>query len=145
VTIVTIGEFNMSNVKQITLGGITVNIGQAVAKEQKKLYYLVYPYADRLYKEVDDVPVLSVKELANVLGFVGAEAMERIEKLALSRTFVHGSESGQPITEADFGNDIDAYHSLICQAVEVNLASFFTRLGDERAERLAKRPKKKAQ
>ena len=135
----------MSNVKQITLGGITVNIGQALAKDQKKLYYIVYPFADRLYREVDDMPELSVRELSNVLGHVGFEIMERIERLALSRAFVHGSESGQPVTEADFGNDIDAYHQLICQAIEVNLASFFTRLGEERSERLAKIPKKRAQ
>ena len=134
----------MSNVKQITLNGITVNIGQALAKDQKKLYYAVYPIADRLYKEVDDVPELSVKELANVLGFIGFEHMEKIERLALSRAFVHGSETGQPVTEADFGNDIDAYHMLIAHAIEVNLASFFTRLAAERSERLAKLPKKKA-
>lgn len=134
----------MSNVKQITLGGITVNIGQALAKDQKKLYYAVYPIADRLYKEVDDVPELSVKELANVLGFVGFEHMEKIERLALSRAFVHSSEAGQPVTEADFGNDIDAYHTLIAHAIEVNLASFFTRLGEERKDRLAKITKRKA-
>ena len=135
----------MSNVKQITLSNITVNIGQALAKDQKKLYYAVYPIADRLYKEVDDVPELSVKELANVLGFVGFDHMEKIERLALSRAFVHGSETGQPVTEADFGNDIDDYHMLIAHAIEVNLASFFTRLGEERKDRLAKLPKKKAQ
>lgn len=133
----------MSNVKQITIGGITVNIGQALAKDQKKLYYLVYPIADRLYKEVDDVPELSVKELANVLGFIGFEHMEKIERLALSRAFVHGSETGQPVTEADFGNDIDAYHMLIAHAIEIQLASFFLRLSEERKDRLAKLPKKK--
>ena len=39
--------------------------------------------------------------------------------------FVHGSDTGQPVTEADFGNDIDAYHMLIAHAIEVNLASFY--------------------
>lgn len=132
----------MSNVKQITIGGITINIGQALAKDQKKLYYLVYPIADRLYKEVDDVPELSVKELANVLGFIGFEHMEKIERLALSRAFVHGAE--QPVTESDFNGNIDAYHTLIAHAVEVNLTPFFKRLAEERRERLAKLPKKKA-
>lgn len=133
----------MSTPKQITLGDVTVNIGQALAKDQKKLYYLVYPYADRMYKEVDDIPEITVKELANVLGFVGSDMMERIENLALSRTFVNGTDT--KVSEADFKNDIDAYHTLICHAIEVNLASFFTRLGAEREERLAARKRKIAQ
>lgn len=135
----------MSSPKQITLGGVTVNIAQARAKEQKKLYYLIYPFADRLYREVDDTPELGVKELSQVLGFVGADLMEKIEKLALSRTFVAGSESGLPVSESDFAGDMDAYHSLICHAVEVNLASFFTRLGEERSARLASKKPKKAE
>lgn len=133
----------MSQPKQITIGDVKVNIGQAVAKDQKKLYYMVYPYADRLYKEVDDIPELTVKELANVLGFVGSETMEKIENLALSRTFLDGTEIR--VSESDFKDDIDAYHMLICQAIEVNLASFFTRLGAERAERIAKQKPKKVQ
>lgn len=132
----------MSNVKQITLSGVTVNIGCALAKNQKELYYLVYPFADRLYREVEGIPELSVKELANVMGFIGFEMMEKIERLALSRTFVHGAE--QPVTESDFNGNIDAYHTLIAHAVEVNLTPFFKRLAEERRERLAKLPKKKA-
>ncbi len=124
------------SVKQVEVGGVLCNIGQALPKDQKKLYYIVYPFADRLYKEVDDVPTLSLKEFSNVMGFVGADTMEKVEKLALSRTFVNGTDT--PVSEADFSGDIDSYHELICAAVEVNLATFFTRLGEERKERLAK-------
>lgn len=134
----------MSKVKQVEFGGVTVNINQALAKDQKKLYYMVFPFVDRLYKEVDDVPVIGVKELANVLGFIGAETMEKIERLALSRSFVHGSDGTKPVTEADFAGEIDAYHSLICEAIEWNLLRFFMRLGEERTERISKLPPKKA-
>lgn len=134
----------MSKVKQVEFGGVTVNISHALAKDQKKLYYMVFPFVDRLYKEVDDVPVIGVKELANVLGFIGAETMEKIERLALSRSFVHGSDGTKPVTETDFSGEIDAYHSLICEAIEWNLLRFFMRLGEERAERISKLPPKKA-
>ncbi|CAM0011465.1 hypothetical protein VPHK373_0052 [Vibrio phage K373] len=134
----------MSKVKQVEFGGVTVNISHALAKDQKKLYYMVFPFVDRLYKEVDDVPVIGVKELANVLGFIGAETMEKIERLALSRSFVHGSDGTKPVTESDFAGEIDAYHSLICEAIEWNLLRFFMRLGEERAERISKLPPKKA-
>lgn len=134
----------MSKVKQVEFGGVTVNISHALAKDQKKLYYMVYPFVDRLYKEVDDVPEIGTKELANVLGFIGAEIMEKIERLALSRSFIHGSDGSRAVNESDFAGDMDAYHSLICEAISENLSSFFTRLADERRDRISKLPPKKA-
>jgi hypothetical protein len=126
----------MSNVKQVKAGKLTINIGQASAQDQLELYYLVYPFAERLYNEVDDVPKLGVNELAKVLAFTGFEMMSKIANLALSRAFVHGTDTGLPVDATDFDGDIDAYHRLVCMAVEVNLASFFTRLSGERADRM---------
>lgn len=134
----------MSKVKQVEFGGVTVNINQALAKDQKKLYYMIFTFVDELYNEVNDIPVIDKKIIARVLGRTGPEYMEKIERLALSRSFVHGSDGGKPVTESDFAGEIDAYHSLICEAIEWNLASFFTRLGEERAERISKLPQKKA-
>lgn len=129
--------------KELTIGGVSVVLASALPQQQMELYYLVYPYAERLYQEVDDVPKLTVDHLAKVLGFTGLETMQKIAALALSRTVKAGTSDS--VTIADFENSIDSYHKLVSIAIEENLADFFTRLKGERADRLAEAEKKAKQ
>ena len=56
---------------KITIGGNTINIGQVLAKGPKETLLSLYPIADRLYKEVDDVPELPLKSWPTYSGFIG--------------------------------------------------------------------------
>lgn len=123
----------MANVKQVEVGGVTVNIGQASATDQYDLYLLVGPAVDRCYKEVDDEPVIDIRVLKSLFLYAG-DTIKRAASLALSKSFVAGVTT--PVSVKDFAGNVDSYHELICLAIRENLADFFTRLDAERDERL---------
>ena len=121
----------MSNVNQVEVNGVTYNVAQASAADQKKLLSLV---GGRIAMnsaaggaEEIDIPLL--------VGMLITEPEEQFDKIAgivLYKTMINGSEKVVDI--GDFQNRVIEYYQLVAAAVAENLQDFLSWLDCENAK-----------
>lgn len=109
-------------VKAFDLGGIKVNVAEATAESQFELYGMI---ASRILHQcaatmTEDVNADLVKGIlmSSEKGFTSDVA-----DIVLYKAFIANTET--KVSLGDFQSKIDAYYSLVAEAVCLNLSDFF--------------------
>ena len=110
-------------IEQVTVNGIKVNVPESSAEKQFDLYEaiasrILHQCAATLTEDVTPDLVKGVL-MSSEKGFTSS-----IAELVLSQAVINGTD--KIIELKDFQGKIDAYYSLVAEAVCLNLSDFFT-------------------
>lgn len=131
----------MSNVKQVTIGGTSYNIGQAYAKSQKKLLSLIGATC-ALNASRSDTIEINVPFLKGALLSLPEEKLDQVTEIVFSRTFKSGEDRSLQLE--DFQGKMSDYLDLVANGIKFNLQDFFIYLDEERAAMRPAKSKTKA-
>lgn len=109
-------------IKSIDAGGIKVNVAEATAENQFELYGMIsarilHQCAATMTEDVNADLVKGIL-MSSEKGFTSDVA-----EIVLYKAFIANTET--KVSLGDFQGKIDAYYSLIAEAVCLNLADFF--------------------
>lgn len=109
-------------IKSIDAGGIKVNIAEATAENQFELYGMIsarilHQCAATMTEDVNADLVKGIL-MSSEKGFTS-----NVAEIVLYKAFIANTET--KVSLGDFQGKIDAYYSLIAEAVCLNLADFF--------------------
>lgn len=109
-------------IKTIDAGGVKVNVAEATAENQFELYGMIsarilHQCAATMTEDVNADLVKGIL-MSSEKGFTSDVA-----EIVLYKAFIANTET--KVTLGDFQSKIDAYYSLIAEAVCLNLADFF--------------------
>lgn len=114
---------NIANVKQVTVGEITYNVGQAAAINQKKLLALVGARIS-FASAAAEVKTIDKEMLFGTLLALDEAVFDQVAGIVLYQAVKNGED--KVVDVADFQNAITDYFKLVVEALVVNLQDFFT-------------------
>lgn len=116
----------MSLVETVTIDGKTYNIAQASAIQQKELMTLIGGRI-ALNMASSGVDEINVSMLKGALMTSPSDTLDRIHNIVLYKCTLNNNL----VDIKDFQGQMNAYFTLLAEAIKVNLKDFFTWLEDE--------------
>jgi hypothetical protein len=115
-------------IETVTVDGVGYNVAQAPAVKQKSLMSLIGTRiaVNATTAGVTDIDVDVVK---GILISTPESDLDKIAAIVLEKCFISGTDSR--VTVDNFQGGMNAYYTLLAEAVRVNLADFFIWLSEK--------------
>lgn len=114
-----------ANIAKININKVQYNVAHISASDQKKLLSLIggkvaFNSASAQAEKID------TQLLFGALITLPEDKFDEIASLVLQQAFINGTDT--PLDVGDFQNKINDYFLLVAEAIQENLADFFTYL-----------------
>lgn len=116
-------------INTVEINGVKYNIVQASAVNQKKLLTLVGARL-ALNSASSGIEEINIPMVKGLLLALPEASLDSVSDIVLHQVAKHGTKD-QLITIDDFQNEMNAYFTLLAEAIKVNLQDFFTWLDTE--------------
>ena len=118
-------------IKSVTVGGVTYNVAQAPAIDQKKLLLLVGAKI-AINSAAGQVDKISTQMLMGALMSMSDQTLDEVAGIVLQQCVVNGSTDKVDIH--GFQGSMLNYFLLISEAIMINLSDFFAWLDNANAD-----------